>query len=101
VTTAPPVFADASILAFVSVRFQKTHEQFTSPRSEKSIKLVQGALKELDLYPFAVDGAWGRETHRGFRLWRARLGVEHPTGTCNRASLEALGRRSANFRVKA
>jgi hypothetical protein len=100
VTTAPPIFADASILAFVSVRFQKTHEQFTSPRSEKSIKLVQAALKELGLYPFPVDGEWGRETHKGFRLWRARLGVEHPNGTVNRASLEALGRRSANFRVK-
>jgi hypothetical protein len=101
VTTAPPIFADASILAFVSQRFQKTHEQFTSPRSEKSIKLVQRALKELDLYPFPVDGGWGRETHKGFRLWQGRLGVEHATGVVRRASLEALGRRSANFRVKA
>jgi Putative peptidoglycan binding domain len=100
VTSAPPIFADASILAFVSLRFQRTLEQFTSPRSEKSIKLVQGALKELGLYPFPVDGKWGRETHKGFRLWQGRLGIEHATGVVKRASLEALGRRSANFRVK-
>jgi hypothetical protein len=101
VTTAPPIFADASILAFVSLRFQKTLEQFTSDRSAKHIKLAQGALQELGLYPFAIDGGWGRETHKGFRLWRGRLGVEHATGVVRRASLEELGRRSANFRVKA
>ena len=100
VTTAPNIFADASILAFVSLRFQSTREQFTSDRSGKHIKLVQQALKELDLYPFIVDSEWGPKTHEGYRDWRRQLGVASATGVVRRASLEELGRSSANFRVK-
>lgn len=100
VTTAPPRFADASILAFVSLRFEKTQKQFTSPRSARHIELVQEALKEVGLYPFAVDSKWGPKTHDGYRRWRNRLGVDNATGVVRRASLEALGRKTANFRVK-
>ncbi len=100
VETAPAVFADASILHWVSVRFHRTGEQFTSTRSQKHIKLVQTALKEQDLYPFEVDSKWGRFTHIGFRGWRTRLGVDNATGIVTQASLAALGRRTARFRTK-
>ncbi len=100
VTSAPPRFADASMLAFVSGRFQKTQKEFTSDRSSKQIQLVQAALKELGLYPFTVDGKWGRRTQDGYRDWQKRLGVKNATGVVTRPSLEALGRRSGNFRVK-
>jgi hypothetical protein len=100
VTTAPNIFADFSILGFVSQRFQRTLEQFTSDKSAKHIKLVQAALKEVGLYPFVVDEEWGRKTHDGFRFWQGRLGVENATGVVRRRSLEELGRSTANFRVK-
>lgn len=100
VTTAQARFADVSILIFASKRFQKTQEQFTSDRSRKHIELVQSALKELGLYPFRVDGKWGPKTHDGYRDWRKRLGVTNPTGVVTRTSLEALGRKTGNFRVK-
>lgn len=100
VTTAPNIFADASILAFVALRFHRTADQFTSPRSAKHIQLVQRALKELGLYPFVVDGEWGRRTHDGFGNWRSQLGVANASGLVRRPSLQALGRVSANFKVK-
>jgi hypothetical protein len=100
VNTAPAVFADTSILHWVSVRFHRTGEQFTSPRSRKHIGLAQIALRDLDLYPFEVDEKWGRFTHIGYRGWRTRLGVENATGIVTQASLDALGRRTARFRTK-
>ncbi|NGN64159.1 hypothetical protein G5C51_09610 [Streptomyces sp. A7024] len=94
-------FADASILAFASKRFETTKRQFTSASSRRHIELVQGALKEVGLYPFRVDGEWGPRTHEGYRNWRTRLGVKNATGVVGRPGLEALGRKTGNFRVKA
>ncbi|WP_419997341.1 peptidoglycan-binding domain-containing protein [Streptomyces boninensis] len=95
------VFADHSILAFVSKKFEETKKQVTSASSRRHIELVQGALKEVGLYPFRVDGEWGPKTHKGYRDWRTRLGVKNATGVVGRPGLEALGRKTDNFRVKA
>jgi hypothetical protein len=94
-------FADLSILVFVSQRFQNTGKEFTSATSRKHIKLVQAALKEMDLYPFTVDGKWGPKTNDSYAQWRARLGVKHPTGLVRRSGLVVLGHRTGNFGVKA
>ena len=93
-------FADFSILAFVSQRFQNTGREVTSATSRKHIKLVQAALKEVDLYPFTVDGKWGPKTNDAYAQWRKRIGVKHPTGLVRRPSLVILGNRTGNFGVK-
>jgi hypothetical protein len=94
-------FADFSILVFVSQSFQNTGKEFTSATSRKHIKLVQAALKEVDLYAFTVDGKWGPKTNDGYAQWRARIGVKHPTGLVRRPGLVVLGHKTGSFGVKA
>ncbi|MEV6110500.1 peptidoglycan-binding protein [Streptomyces sp. NPDC051940] len=100
VTKAGRVYADATILAFVSRRFEKRRTEFSSGKSRPHIEHVQRALKEVGLYPFEIDGKWGPKTHQGYANWRKRLGVKDANGVVSPASLDALGRKTGNFRVK-